>query len=124
MRNFVADPEQAADKPDEIWVIQINPKTRSANPTTVEDIQDRDNELAANLSLDQERRFIEDVNKWIKAGYLPAERYKTVTVETIAMSSHLSDDLTFASKLNRSREFIDTLMADGEQQAEAFLRRK
>ena len=124
VRNFVADPEQAADKPDEIWVIQINPKTRQTNPTTVEDIQDRDNELAANLSLEQERGFIESVNKWVAAGYLPVDRYKPVAVKTIEMSSNLSKELTFASKLNRSREFIETLMADGERQAETFLRQK
>ncbi len=121
VRNFVADPDKAADKPDEIWVIQINPKIRPGEPESVEDIQDRDNELAANLSLEQEKRFITAVNSWVNAGYLPTDRYKEVVVETIAISPEMSEALDFASKLDRSPGFIQELMADGELQAKAFL---
>ncbi|MCB0164056.1 MAG: patatin-like phospholipase family protein [Anaerolineae bacterium] len=121
VRNFLADPETAEDKPDEIWVIQLNPTARKDEPKSVADIQDRDNELAANLSLGQETKFIDDVNEWIAQGYLPPEKYKTVTVRTLAMSQELSDSLDYASKLDRSRSFIETLMAEGERQAEIFL---
>ena len=41
-------------RPDELWVIQINPTARADEPTTVLDIADRRNELAGNLSLYQE----------------------------------------------------------------------
>jgi NTE family protein len=45
-------------QPDELWVIQINPKTRSSEPRSVLAIADRRNELAGNLSLYQELHFI------------------------------------------------------------------
>lgn len=121
IQNFVAEPALAANKPDEIWVIQINPETCQEEPTSVEDIQDRDNELAANLSLQQELGFIKKVNEWVNAGYLPPNKYKEVAVETIAMSAEISNRLDFASKLDRSQAFIKELMADGEKQAKAFL---
>jgi hypothetical protein len=38
-------------KPDELWVIQINPTARADEPRSVLDITDRRNELAGNLSL-------------------------------------------------------------------------
>jgi predicted acylesterase/phospholipase RssA len=37
--------------PDEIWIIQINPKESTTEPRTVVEIADRRNELAGNLSL-------------------------------------------------------------------------
>ena len=37
-------------KPDELWVIQINPQEREGEPTTVEEIADRRNELSGNSS--------------------------------------------------------------------------
>lgn len=46
-------------KPDELWVVQINPQTREGEPTTLLEIADRRNELAGNLSLNQELRFVE-----------------------------------------------------------------
>lgn len=121
IRNFLADPESAAEKPDEIWLIQLNPKSRPTEPKAVEDIQDRDNELAANLALEQEKKFIEKVNEWVAAGYLPRDDYKTITVQTITLSPALSQELDFASKLDRSQAFINRLMADGQMQAQAFL---
>lgn len=121
IRNFLADPDSAADKPDEIWVIQLNSTTRRDEPKTVAEIQDRDNELAANLSLGQETKFIADVNDWVGRGYLPAEQYKMVTVRTLMMSPELSESLDYASKLDRSQSFIERLMAEGEKQAEIFL---
>lgn len=121
VRNFLADPEMAADKPDEIWIIQLNPTSRRDEPKTVADIQDRDNELAANLSLGQETKFIADVNEWVGRGYLPPDQYKTVIVRTLTMSPELSQTLDYASKLDRSRSFIQMLMADGEKQAGIFL---
>ena len=122
IRNFLADPETAAAKPDEIWIIQLNPTTRLSEPKTVADIQDRDNELAANLSMEQEKKFIADVNDWVEKGYLPPDKYKTVTVRTLKMSPEVSEPLDYASKLDRSQGFIAELMAHGGQQAELFLK--
>lgn len=50
------------EKPDEIWIIQINPERREQEPTSTVDIMDRRNELSGNLSLNQEIHFIEKIN--------------------------------------------------------------
>ncbi len=49
-------------KPDEIWVIQIDPERREEEPKSMVNILDRRNELAGNLSLYQEIHFIEKIN--------------------------------------------------------------
>ena len=43
---------------DEIWIIQINPSTCARIPTETHEILDRRNELAGNLSMEQELTFI------------------------------------------------------------------
>lgn len=103
-------------KPDEIWVIQIYPQTREGRPTSLVEIADRRNELAGNLSLNQELEFIETVNKWVKRGYLPDE-YKHVTVRRLLLDL----DLNAASKLDRDPGFIRELVEYGEEQADEFL---
>lgn len=108
-------------KPDEIWVIRINPQRCATEPTSVEAIEDRRNELAGNLSLNQELAFIDQVNEWLAAGKLVSPSKKPIAVHSIAMSADLCATLDYASKLNRSPAFISRLMAEGERQAEAFL---
>ncbi len=104
-------------KPDEIWVIQINPENRETLPESVKDIQDRRNELAGNLSLNQEIYFIKKVNEWIDKGYFKGSKYKPIVVRCIKMLR----DLDASSKLDRSPAFIEDMMAYGEKQAERFL---
>lgn len=110
-----------ADKPDEIWLIRINPQTRATEPTTIEEIEDRRNELAGNLSLNQELDFIRLVNRWLEDGSLVAWNKKPVTLRSIEMSPEESIGLGLSSKLNRDAEFIAGLMAHGEAQATRFL---
>lgn len=116
IREFLTTPASVADKPDEIWIIQINPTRRDDVPTSIEAIYDRRNELSGNLSLFQEVGFIRQVNEWLANDQLSGE-YKPVNVEFIP----LDDDLSTASKLNRNPAFLDRLMQQGEQQADAFL---
>ncbi|SEP86226.1 patatin-like phospholipase family protein [Natrinema salaciae] len=116
IRDFLTVPDDPGEKPDEIWIVQINPKRRETVPKSVEDISDRRNELAGNLSLYQEVYFIEQVNKLIDRGSLPAE-YKQVEVRKIDLGGSLSAP----SKLDRDPEFIDTLIRRGERSAERFL---
>ena len=106
----------AKEKPDEIWVIQINPKKRKKLPESIKDILDRRNELAGNISLNQEIDFIKKVNKWTK--YLPGEKYRPVKVEKIEL---LDQNLDTASKLDRSPAFIKMMMAYGDKEADDFL---
>lgn len=135
IQNFMNLAGAATEKPDEIWVIRINPQTRPDEPDAPEEIEDRRNELAGNLSLNQEVGFIETVNKWLALLELEKEevisqsqllaklkqQYKPITVKTIAMSPEISAELDLASKLDRSPSFIKRLIADGEKQAEVFL---
>jgi NTE family protein len=104
-------------KPDEIWVIQIDPQRRAAEPKTMPGIMDRRNELAGNLSLYQEIYFIEKINEWVAEGVLSGTKHEVIEVKWIEMLR----DLDSESKLNRDPQFIQTMMAYGEDQAEAFL---
>ena len=49
-------------KPNEIWVIQINPETSASEPKSMPEITDRRNELSGNLSLYQDIHSIRTVN--------------------------------------------------------------
>ncbi|MDT7555271.1 MAG: hypothetical protein QOI16_3811 [Pseudonocardiales bacterium] len=109
-------------KPDELWVIQINPTTRDTEPRSVLDITDRRNELAGNLSLYQELHVIELIDRLLAEGQLVGDRYKQVVVRVLEFSRPLSSKLMGpASKLNRDARFIRSLMDQGERQVEEFL---
>lgn len=105
-------------KPDEIWVIAINPQKCKAEPRSVPKITDRRNELAGNLSLYQEIYFIEKINEWVKAGVLSGTKHKPIGIKWIQMLR----ELDVGSKLNRDPDFIQAMMAYGEAQAERFLK--
>lgn len=105
-----------ATKPDEIWVIQVNPRTRTEVPTTMEAIRERRNELTGNLSLEQELYFINKINEFIKNNELLTDKYKHIEIRRIEMLR----DLDYISKLDRNPNFIEDMIAYGEAQAEAF----
>jgi NTE family protein len=110
-------------RPDEIWVIQINPKERDEEPRTITEIADRRNELAGNLSLYQELHFIENIDRMLDEGLLATDgKYRSIVVRVIELSrARLPHRLGAASKLNRDPTFIADLIAHGEQRAEEFL---
>jgi len=109
---------------DELWVIQINPRSINKLPESVKDITDRRNELAGNLSLYQELYFIEKINRWIKEGYFrepgykSKSKYKHIDVRIIKNLQVLG----YETKLDRSPEFIQNMMKHGEEQADEFLK--
>ncbi|MBX0294377.1 patatin-like phospholipase family protein [Haloarcula nitratireducens] len=103
--------------PDEIWLVKINPQERARVPKTSAEIADRRNELSGNLSLNAELRFLQQVNEWIEEGYLP-DQYTHTEIERIHFAR---PDLHWRTKLDRSPEFIERLIADGEAAAESFL---
>lgn len=104
-------------KPDEFWVVQVNPQRRETVPTSLEAIADRRNELAGNLSLNQELRFIERVNDWLAAGYLPEDHFSHIEVRRIV----LDRDYPASSKLDRSPAHVRTLLDHGRDAAGEFL---
>ncbi len=120
-------------RPDEIWVIQIDPKKRASEPKSMTDILDRRNELAGNISLYQEIHFIKKINQLVdelgegedrkdrrlRLSGETEKEYRPIEVRWIRMSRPLD----FASKLDRSPSFIRRMMTYGEREAEAFLGR-
>jgi NTE family protein len=102
-------------KPDELWVIQINPQERDAEPTSLEEIADRRNELSGNISLNQELRVVERVNDWIDAGHLPESDFSKTTVRRITMG----ETFHCSTKVDRSPAFLAELMDLGEPRAPA-----
>jgi NTE family protein len=115
IRDFMKEFPDASTKPDEIWLIQINPQRRKHEPMAMVDILDRREELAGNLSLHQEIDFLYEINGLLP--YLPKDRYKFIEARRIEMTR----DLDAASKLERRPSFIREMMAYGEEQAEEFL---
>lgn len=117
LRGFLAGDIEREAKPDEIWVIRINPERRQDEPRSIHDITDRRNELAGNLSLAQEVFFIEQANQWLAKGMLPAEHFKKVTIRQISLEL----ELDYPSKLDRQPAFIDRLLNEGRRAAGDFL---
>ncbi|WP_336001032.1 patatin-like phospholipase family protein [Halorientalis halophila] len=107
----------AERKPDELWVVQINPQTRSGTPTTLREIVDRRNELAGNLSLNQELQVVEQINRFLEAGYLPEDEYRYTSIRRLG----LDGERPYASKLDRSPEFVSELIETGRESARQFL---
>lgn len=112
--------------PDQVWVIQINPRSRTSLPTSVEDIADRRNEMIGNGSLYHNVDRIRLINKLIgqdafRPEYLTDHHLKPIRIYTIEMSQDLQEALDFPSKLNRNDQFIHSLLADGDSQGRAFL---
>lgn len=116
MDDFLTEPD--IPDPDEIWLVEINPRERSRVPTTLEEIDGRRNELAGNLSLNAEIRFLETVNGWIERGYLPDD-FTYTDVKRIRFPRRRR--LDWRTKLDRDPQFLAHLVRDGREAAETFL---
>jgi NTE family protein len=134
----------AANIPEEIWLIKINPTGRATIPVRTDDIVDRRNQLEGNVSLFQQLRHIEMLNDMllsdafrpkfldqfdIKApvripksfSALPDKPYHIPCIE---MSSEVQQTLDYESKIDRSAAHIEHLVSEGENCARAFLRER
>lgn len=108
--------------PTELWIVRINPQQWPYPPTTQGDIQDRQNELMGNLSLNKELDFILQVNSWLDSYKGTFDKdYNKVAVRTIKMDKKIADNLQYSSKFNRSREFMDCLRLHGQEVARVWL---
>ncbi|MCM8595607.1 patatin-like phospholipase family protein [Accumulibacter sp.] len=114
------------EKPDEIWVVRINPQ--EFNPTWasigLDDIRDRENDLAGNLSLNQELEHILTVNKWIEAygnSHPPLNDRKVIQVRTIKMTRETAWGLRHTSKFDRSPGHLARLRDEGQMVASQWL---
>jgi NTE family protein len=104
-------------RPDEIWIIQVNKVACDRVPLSRDDVHDRRNELAGNLSLEQEVRFIEKVNDLLARGMLVNSPYRQIAVHRIA----LQRSVAYASKFDRSEPVLQNLMSQGRERARTFL---
>jgi predicted acylesterase/phospholipase RssA len=122
--NFVSGQEGARDKPDEIWVVQINPQVIQMLPTAADSIQDRRARLTGNLSLNQEIEAIEAVNRWVADGsFTTSGQHKVVAIHRVEMDAArlpTYHPLDTASKVERERSFLRALVQHGEAQAALF----
>lgn len=114
------------EKPDEIWVVRINPQ--EIDPlqpvTSLEDIRDRENDLAGNLSLNQELDHILGVNNWLTQcgeNHPALRNRKIIEIRTIKMTRDTAWGLSRTSKFDRSRHHLDKLYREGRAVAEQWL---
>lgn len=105
---------------NELWVIQINPSTCRKVPMATHEILDRRNELAGNISMEQELRLIEMVNRLLAEGKVSEPRYHPIHIGRIA----LDWDLDYGSKLDRRPAFLDELRTYGRTKARWFLKER
>ncbi|MDB5823476.1 MAG: Patatin [Herminiimonas sp.] len=117
VREFVQPAVSLEDKPDEIWVIRIDPLASRSEPRTITQIETRRNILAGNLSLNQELYYLQKVNAWLEKGWLPATRFKPIAVREIQLDVPMNP----ASKFDRTPSTIQHLIALGEEQGKRFL---
>ncbi len=122
--HLLLDEPEVDDKPDEIWIIRINPQELHDELSSLEDIKDRENDLAGNLSLNAQLDNILTLNKWIHdygAEHPPLSGRKVVTVRTIKMRRETAWRLHVSTKLDRSRRHLETLHAEGREVAAEWL---
>ena len=111
------------DRPEEIWIVRINPQRTDELPRRIEEIGNRRNELGGNLSVNQELRHVRLLNAWSAAGELGSV-YRPLEVKTIdLLESAVSPtgSLDYATKLDRSPSFLERLWEHGREQADRFL---
>jgi NTE family protein len=118
------DDVSVKEKPDEIWVVRINPQELNRRFTSLEEIRDRTNDLSGNTSLNAELDHILSVNRWI-AEYgnehpCLATR-KPVVLRTIKMKPATAWGLHASTKFDRSMPHLEALRREGLEVAEQWL---
>jgi NTE family protein len=110
-------------RPDEIWVVQINPQRRKELPESPNEIIDRRNELSGNLALGQELYFATRINALLAQDKKLASRYKSIKIRLVPMHLDARDypgPLDYASKFDRNPALIHALLRKGRERAEWF----
>jgi NTE family protein len=120
------DARTKEEKPDEIWVVRINPQEfhPASLKISLEDIDDRINDLAGNLSLTQELDGIMTINEWIRKygdSHPPLDTRKIIDVRTIKMTRDTAWGLKHTSKFDRSPGHFASLREEGEAVAAQWL---
>ena len=113
-------PLYAPELPADVVVVNINPLYREELPTTVQQIQNRINEIGFNTSLLRELRAIDFVQRLLEAGTIPEGAMKRVLVHMIA-DDELMNRLSVATKTIPLPSILAELRRAGRAAADAFL---
>ena len=110
VRGFVELPDEPDEKPDEIWLVKIDPPERLSAPEDPDAIADRRNQLAGDLSLNQELCAIESINQWLgKFNAVSRRKYKHVSILRMQLDPQqrfAGVPLDVKSKMYRGGKFI------------------
>jgi hypothetical protein len=90
----------------------------------MDDVRDRRNELAANVSFQQEINFIGKIDELAGRNLLTDEakkKYHPIKVRAIAMSDEVAASLDYESKLSRDPSQRRLLTEHGKDRARRFL---
>jgi predicted acylesterase/phospholipase RssA len=138
IKNFISGLIDDSKKPDEFWVVQINPDEfglrahRQRSGTAIDALSGNEiwhtrDALSGNLSLNQEISFLESINKIIGDDVTKTARgYKQVQAHRIVMDGSaveavLGHKLGVFSKFDRDPALKESLVAHGREQAARFL---
>lgn len=105
---------------EDVILIQINPITDAAAPTTASEIINRLNEITFNSSLIAEMRAIDFVARLLEQGALNPHRYKSMRMHLIYSPGQLRN-LNASSKMNANWDFFQYLRNIGREEADRFV---
>ncbi len=108
----------------DVVLIQINPLTREQTPTSVDDINDRRDEITFNSSLIHEMRAIAFVQRLLDQGALKepwSSQYKNMRMHMISDPQGM-EDLGASSKMNVEHSFVMHLKSMGYQTANNWIK--
>jgi NTE family protein len=105
---------------DELWVIQINSSTCARVPSETHEILDRRNALAGNLSMEQELKFIDTINRALAERKIQDSKYRRIRVSRIC----LDRELNYRSKLDRSPQLLGELRDYGIMKWKRFVKER
>ena len=105
----------------DVIIVQINPISRRATPTSAREIQNRINEITFNAILLRELRAIEFINRLIDEGRLDSGSFSKMLIHMIAAENEF-ENLNASSKLNVEWDFLLHLHGIGQKVADDWLR--
>jgi len=121
---LLLDAETRDEKPDEIWVVRINPQELGREVSGMADIHDRINDLAGNLSVNAELDHIMSLNKWLKkygSDHPTLAEFKPVEIRTIKMRPESAWGLHSSTKLDRGHQHMQDLHDEGREVTKEWL---
>lgn len=115
--------------PEEIWIVMIDPLEYHKVPTSPDEILERRTQMTSNISLVQDiekvaMQWLMVNNGGVKPEYLEGMGFshaQHLRIRFIKISEDIQRTLDYSSKLSRSPQLIDGLIAEGMAQAHQFM---